>query len=87
MLNIYIKNIKMEINIINPKEVVVVPEQKKTIKKITIQRMVDIPNQKKVLVFTEELGQIVLWEDTQYDNIGQWTDTQVIERIQEIYSV
>jgi hypothetical protein len=76
----------MEINITNPKEVVVVPEQKKTINKITIQRMVDLPVRKKVLVITEELGQIVLWEDVQYDSIGQWTDTQVIERIQELYS-
>lgn len=76
----------MEINITNPKEVVVVPEQKKTINKITIQRMVDLPVRKKVLVITEELGQIVLWEDAQYDSIGQWTDAQVIERIQELYS-
>lgn len=76
----------MEINITNPKEVVVVPEEKKTINKITIQRMVDLPKQKKVMVFTEELGQIVLWENAQYNSIGQWTDTQVIERIQELYS-
>jgi len=76
----------MEITITKPKEVVVVAEQKKTISTITIQRMVDLPNQKKVMAFTQELGQIVLWEGTAYDAIGQWTDANVTARIQELYS-
>jgi len=76
----------MEISISNPKSVVIVPEQKKTVSKITVQRMVDLPAKKKVIVFTEELGQIVLWEDAAYDAIGQWTDESVSARITELYS-
>lgn len=76
----------MEISISNPKSVVIVPEQKKTVSKITVQRMVDLPNQKKVIVFTEELGQIVLWEGAAYDAIGQWTDESVSAKLTELYS-
>lgn len=76
----------MEINITNPKEVVIVPEQKKTIEKITIQRMVDLPSRKRVIIFTEELGQITLWEGDAYDAIGQWTDADVTSRLQQLYS-
>jgi len=76
----------MEISISNPKSVVIVPEQKKTVSKITVQRMVDLPAKKKVIVFTEELGQIVLWEGAAYDTIGQWTDESVSARITELYS-
>jgi len=76
----------MEISISNPKSVVIVPEEKKTVSKITVQRMVDLPNQKKVIVFTEELGQIVLWEGAAYDAIGQWTDESVSAKLTELYS-
>jgi hypothetical protein len=60
-----------------------------TIREITelnITATVDLPLQKKVRTHTAELGVIFLWEDAAYDAIGQWTDTDVAERIQEIYA-
>ena len=76
----------MKITLSTQKEIVVVAEQVKTINEISINRMVDLPQQKKVLVFTNELGQVVLWEGTAYDAIGQWTDQDVIARLNELYS-
>jgi hypothetical protein len=76
----------MKITLSTQKEIVVVAEQVKTVNEISINRMVDLPQQKKVLVFTNELGQVVLWEGTAYDAIGQWTDQDVIARLNELYS-
>jgi len=76
----------MNITLNTPKEIVVVEQQIKTINQITITRMVDLPLQKKVLVFTNEVGQIVLWEGAAYEAIGQWTDQDVIARLNELYS-
>jgi hypothetical protein len=76
----------MKITLSTQKEIVVVAEQVKTVNEISINRMVDLPQQKKVLVFTNELGQVVLWEGTTYDAIGQWTDQDVIARLNELYS-
>jgi hypothetical protein len=75
----------MKITLSAQKEIVVA-EQVKTVNEISINRMVDLPQQKKVLVFTNELGQVVLWEGTAYDAIGQWTDQDVIARLNELYS-
>ena len=75
----------MEI-IFNPaKDVTVVAEIKKTIDKITVLDITDSPNNKTVTATTMELGRITLWEGTAYDAIGQWTDTDVEARINEIY--
>jgi hypothetical protein len=76
----------MKITLSTPKEIIVVAEQVKTVNEISINRMVDLPQQKKVLVFTNELGQVVLWEGAAYDTIGQWTDQDVIARLSELYS-
>ena len=84
--DIFIEKKKMNITLNTPKEIVVVEQQIKTINQITITRMVDLPLQKKVLVFTNEVGQIVLWEGAAYEAIGQWTDQDVIARLNELYS-
>ena len=76
----------MEI-IINPaKEIVVVQERKRSIEKITILEITDNPVFKSVVAKTKENGIITLWRDADYDTIGQWTDTDVENRIREIYS-
>jgi hypothetical protein len=76
-----------------PKEVILVPERTvttpaktKTIAEFNIQYTSDFPNDKKVYVFTEELGRILLWEGIEYDAIGQWTDDDVENRLIELYS-
>jgi hypothetical protein len=76
----------MEIIINNPREVVVVPEKKVMLSKITVLNVSDHPDSKIVTAFTSELGVIILWQNEEYDAIGQWTDTDVINRLNELYN-
>ena len=76
----------MLVTIRNPKEIVVVREQKKSYTTLTIQRIVDMIQIKKVVVFTEEISEpIVLWEDESYDSLGDWTKDMVSNRLNEMY--
>lgn len=75
----------MEVIFDTPKDIIVVPEVKKTFEKITVLDIVDSPNFKTVIAVTIELGRITLWEGDAYDTIGQWTDTDVVNRILEMY--
>ena len=57
-----------------------------TIDTLTVNRMVDLPSQKIVKVFVAELPTpVILWEGDAYDAIGQWTDQDVIDRLNELY--
>lgn len=76
----------MEIQFSKATDVVVVTERKVTIEKITITELVDLPNRKMVVAKTSEIGTIVLWKGNDYDAIGQWTDTDVVTRINELYA-
>ena len=77
----------MQINLSNPKKVVLQEEKSKTITTLTVNRIVDLPKKKIVRAFVEELDEpIVLWEAASYDAIGQWTDTDVQARLTELYS-
>ena len=54
---------------------VIVPQKTKTITSLTVQRMVDLPAQKVVKVFVQELNDpIIVWSGATYDAIGQWTN-------------
>jgi len=75
----------MEITFDPPKNITVVPEMKRTIGTITVMDITDSPNMKTVVATTMELGRVILWEGAAYDTIGQWTDTDVENRIKEIY--
>ena len=75
----------MEINFSETKDITVVAEMKKSLDKLTIEQMVDFPSRKVVVAITSELGRIRLWQGAEYDAIGQWTDTDVANRIQELY--
>ncbi len=77
----------MSISLNNPLTVVIQPEKTKTVSSLTISRVVDIPSQKIVRCFIEELEQpVVLWEGAAYDSIGQWTDSDVNTRLNELYN-
>ena len=77
----------MQINLQNPKKVVLQEEKSKTVNTLTVVRLVDLPKKKMVRCFIEELEDpIVLWEGAAYDAIGQWTDTNVEARLTELYS-
>lgn len=75
----------MEVTFKTPKDIIVVSERKKTISKITITEITDSADRKTVTATTSEVGRIVLWKGDAYDAIGQWTDTDVTNRIKELY--
>ena len=77
----------MQINLQNPKKVVLQEEKSKTVTTLTVARIVDLPKKKMVRAFVEELDEpVVLWEGAAYDAIGQWTDSNVEARLTELYS-
>jgi len=77
----------MAISLNNPLKVVLQPEKSVTVSELTISRVVDIPGQKIVRCFVEQLEEpIVLWEGAAYDSIGQWTDTDVTTRLNQLYN-
>jgi hypothetical protein len=77
----------MEIILNVPKKVVLQEEKSLNISKLTVTRVVDLPKQKVVRCFCEELEEpIVLWQGAEYDSVGQWTDTDVSDRLTQLYS-
>jgi hypothetical protein len=77
----------MEITLNSPKKIVLQEEKSKDISKLTVARVVDLPKQKVVRCFCEELEEaIVLWEGAAYDAIGQWSDADVQNRLVELYA-
>jgi hypothetical protein len=76
----------MKITFNVPKEIIVREQKTTTVDKIDILQLVDMPTNKIVVAVTREVGRITLWEGDTYDAIGQWTDQDVINRINEIYA-
>jgi len=83
----------MQINLTSQKQIIteaktliISPEKITTINSIQVTNVLDDPINKKVLASTKEVGNLILWEGAAYDAIGQWTDTDVQNRILEIYS-
>jgi hypothetical protein len=77
----------MNITLTNPKTVVLQEAKSKTITTLTVNRVVDLPKQKVVRCFVEELDEpIVLWEGAAYDAAGQYTDTDVQNRLLALYN-
>jgi len=77
----------MQINLQNPKKVVLQEEKSKTVTTLTVTRLVDLPKKKVVRAFVEELDEpVVLWEGEAYDAAGQWNDSDVEARLTELYS-
>ena len=78
----------MQINLNTPKKIVIQEEKSKNIETLTVSRVVDLPKQKLVRGFLEEIDEpVVLWEGDAYDQIGQWTDSDVSDRLSEIFNV
>jgi hypothetical protein len=77
----------MEIILKKAKEIVVFAERKKTITKVEIIEVVDDFKRKIITAKTNEFGSVILWKDEDYITIGQWTDTDVINKIKTIYNL
>ena len=69
------------------KVVPAVPEYTISTASLTIEKIEDLPNERKVIAYTDhpEARSILLWEEDAYDKIGQWTDEDVANRLKEIY--
>ena len=69
------------------KVVPAVPEYVISTPSLTITKIEDLPNERKVIAYTDhsEARSILLWEEDAYDEIGQWTDSDVENRLKEIY--
>ena len=77
----------MNITLNSPKKIVLQEEKSKTVTSLTVNRVVDLPKQKMVRCFIEELEEaIVLWEGAAYDAAGQWTDADVEARLTQLYN-
>lgn len=77
----------MQINLNTPRKIVIQEERSKNIETLTVVRVVDLPQQKMVRCFLDEIDEpVVLWEGEAYDTIGQWTDSDVTERLSEIFN-
>jgi len=69
----------MEVNFNNPKNPAII--------KVTVKRVIDNIEKKKVVAHVKEFtGKITLWEGDAYTAIGQWTDTDVQGRLLAIYN-
>lgn len=76
----------MKINFNTTKTITTRPVEIQQLSSITIERIVDDPNNKIVLVFIKELyDPITLWCGNDYDNIGQWTDNDVINKLNSLF--
>jgi hypothetical protein len=77
----------MNITLNSPKKIVLQEEKSKTVTSLNVNRVVDLPKQKMVRCFIEELEDaIILWEGAAYDAAGQWTDADVEARLIELYN-
>lgn len=62
-----------------------IPAYQVKVTKIAINKIIDEPSNKRVLALTN-IGEIKLWVNEEYDNIGQWTNDDVERRIKEIFN-
>jgi hypothetical protein len=61
-----------------------VPSYQIRLNKIIINAITDSPTTKTVSAQTN-VGIIILWSGNAYDAIGQWTDTDVSNRVKQLF--
>jgi hypothetical protein len=64
------------------KEIPAVQIKKNILEVISIH---DLPNQKKIIANIKDIGEVVLWESSSYDSIGQWSDDDVKSKLIELF--
>jgi hypothetical protein len=69
----------------SPKVIKEVPAYQLTVPQLEVNYFVDSPSEKIVEAYIKSIGRVVLWEGDAYDAIGDWTNTDVSNRIKEIY--
>jgi len=78
----------LKITLNNPITIVKQPLIEETISEITIDRIVDLPNEKKVFVFVKgeriELEQL---SGDNYDTPNEWTNEDVVSAVKAYYGI
>ena len=75
----------LKITLAGEKNLLVVPAVYKKVTEVVIDRITDEAVQKRVTAFTTNgLGVLVLWEGAAYDAIGDWTNADVVARVNEL---
>ena len=73
----------IKLNLIKPIDIVT--NEKRPITEVSISHYVDLPENRKILVFLHQFSNPVeLWVGQEYDIIGDWTERQVEERLVEL---
>ena len=76
----------MQVNFNGVKTIVTIPQQSATFSSVTVQRLIDLPTQKKVVAYLQGINEpVILWQGSEYDAIGQWTDSNVSDKIISLY--
>ena len=75
----------MKIQLNPAKQIVVVAEQTKEFSELEVLYVIDKPSRKEVVANIKNVGNVVLWKDAEYDAIGQWTDSDVVTKLNQIY--
>ena len=77
----------LEVTLPAPVKVKALGNKEVEISKIEIFEMIDNPFKKTVTVICRNHPvRIELWKDAEYDAIGQWTDTDVTNKILALYT-
>lgn len=67
------------------KTITVQPAQTSTLTEVTLGRIIDIPSERVVRAFVREVNApFILWEGDAYEQIGDYTQSQINARILEL---
>ena len=70
-----------------PQEIIVQPEIRKTITNLTINRIVDIPSERKVAVFVDgERIELDALSGDNYDTPDEWTNATLVNAVSAYYN-
>jgi hypothetical protein len=67
------------------KEITVVSPRTKKFTELVVNSLTDSPSEKTVKASINGMGNVTLWSGAEYDAIGQWTDTDVVTKLNQIY--
>ena len=78
---------KLSINLSSAKTVITQPEESVTLNgEVVIRRIVDIPGEKKVVAFVDDIGRLELDDlsGDNYDTPAEWTNADVVTAVKAI---
>jgi hypothetical protein len=79
------KNAPLTVDLGAAKVIKELPAREIKVSKIEITSTTDSSVNKTITADIIGLGKVILWQGPEYDKIGQWNDTDVANRIKEIY--